>query len=158
MWRFIAGASPSAKVQRTSKQEETTAKTAATASQRKCCSRKLVADNGEPRQWLKYVDGTMYCEVCRNIVKDKRWNNSFVVVTQVMKLEAIKDHETSNCHKDCMAIKAAWSSSVQTSRRCRCSSETPMPSASTPSPSRTSFGCAGKLILYFSKCDTIQLT
>ena len=56
-----------------------------------------------------------YCEVCRNIVKDKRRNDSFVVGTQVMKLEAIKSHETSNCHKDCMAIKASRSSSVQTS-------------------------------------------
>jgi len=32
MWRFIAGASPPAKVQRTSREEETTATTAATAT------------------------------------------------------------------------------------------------------------------------------
>src|SRR4029434_10904915 len=54
MWRFIAGASPLAKVQRTSREEESTA---ATATPRKCCSRWLIANNGEPQQWLKYVDG-----------------------------------------------------------------------------------------------------
>ena len=32
----------------------------------------LTMDSGEPREWIKYSDGTMHCSVCRAVVRNKR--------------------------------------------------------------------------------------
>lgn len=40
----------------------------------------------------------MFCSVCRQHASEDAKTNSFIVGTKNLKLEAIKDHESSKCH------------------------------------------------------------
>lgn len=55
---------------------------------------------GKVRDWLVYDVTTeeMYCQDCRTYGSEKAKSNPFVIGTKNLKLEAIKDHESSKKH------------------------------------------------------------
>ena len=64
------------------------------------------SDSGQHRDWLVF-DGTsqtMFCALCRIHASDGHRSNSFVSGTQYLKLEAVKDHESSKSHLHVLKI------------------------------------------------------
>lgn len=61
------------------------------------------------RNWLVYskTSNTMHCEDCRKYGNEKVKALSFVAGTSNFKVEAIKDHETSNAHLSTLKVKRA---------------------------------------------------
>ncbi len=96
MWRYIAGVKRSA--EKTSQEEPVDKE--AKVKKRFFKERWRKADNGESRDWLVYEETslTMFCSVCRQHASEDAKTNSFIVGTKNLKLEAIKDHESSKCH------------------------------------------------------------
>ncbi|KAK9972415.1 hypothetical protein ABG768_025722, partial [Culter alburnus] len=96
MWRYIAGVKRSA--EKTSQEEPVDKE--AKVKKHFFKERWRKADNGESRDWLVYDETslTMFCSVCRQHASENAKTNSFIVGTKNLKLEAIKDHESSKCH------------------------------------------------------------
>lgn len=130
MWRHIPGVAPPSKVRKTGDNRQqanvdqltlasntettgpatpTTVSVTSVGSARKFSQRWYTTDSGQPREWLKFEGGVMFCIPCRAKATDKRKSNSFVIGSSVMKLEAIKSHETSKCHRDCSIVYKAQS-------------------------------------------------
>ena len=59
--------------------------------------------------WLQYdpVIDKMWCDVCREFFSRTKGgpSNTFVEGSDYFRLDAVKDHNKSKCHKDCMTIK-----------------------------------------------------
>ncbi len=66
-----------------------------------------IGDNGKVREWLIYDHSTyeMYCSDCHMYGSEKAKSNPFVIGTKNLKLEAIKDHESSKSHLHTISCK-----------------------------------------------------
>ncbi len=66
-----------------------------------------IGDNGKVREWLIYDRSTdeMYCSDCRMYGSEKAKSNPLVIGTKNLKLEAIKDHESSKSHLHTISCK-----------------------------------------------------
>lgn len=104
MWRHIAGVKkPAAESAVAVECKEKTRK------KRYFSNKWRIDDNGKTREWLAYLPGeqSMHCTYCRTYTSPENANNSFVRGTTNLKLEAIRDHESSKSHIKCTAIQLA---------------------------------------------------
>ncbi len=94
MWQHITGVKRPAETNNQQKDEDESKK-----SKRRRFNTKWTI-GGKVREWLIYDRSTdeMYCSDCRMYGSEKAKSNPFVIGTKNLKLEAIKDHESSKSH------------------------------------------------------------
>ncbi|MGL6082801.1 MAG: hypothetical protein ACRC4N_10185 [Gammaproteobacteria bacterium] len=103
MWRHITGVKRPAETNNQQKDEDESKK----SKRRRFNTKWTIGDNGKVREWLIYDRSTdeMYCSDCRMYGSEKAKSNPFVIGTKNLKLEAIKDHESSKSHLHTISCK-----------------------------------------------------
>ncbi len=103
MWRHITGGKRPAETNNQQKDEDESKK----SKGRRFNTKWTIGDNGKVREWLIYDRSTdeMYCSDCRMYGSEKAKSNPFVIGTKNLKLEAIKDHESSESHLHTISCK-----------------------------------------------------
>lgn len=103
MWRHITGVKRPSETERRETAGSETGNVNVVEAKKKYCS--FNEKWRISRDWLVYDNNVMFCQDCRLYTSDKSKTNSFVVGTNNMKIEAVKDHESSKSHVQAQATK-----------------------------------------------------